>query len=97
MKVIDFDQGRRLVKKSLFKYYPLRDYHIDAFLNGELFFAKPFALNDCFDTSEKLIGPFERFKEAIGWNERMSSLLGYRDRSGYLRIRRMRFHHRPCI
>lgn len=73
--LIDFDQGGRTVKQRLFKYYPLKNHNIDAFQNGEIFFSKPHALNDSFDTSDVLIDPFGRFREIVHWNKRMASLL----------------------
>ncbi|MBQ9660087.1 MAG: DUF2971 domain-containing protein [Bacteroidales bacterium] len=75
MDYIDFDQSGRTIKKRLFKYYPLRDYHIEAFFNDQLFFAKPFSFNDAFDTSDKLIEPFNGFREAIKWDDKKSGLL----------------------
>ncbi|MBR0533954.1 MAG: DUF2971 domain-containing protein [Bacteroidales bacterium] len=71
----DFDQDGRTIKGQLYKYYPLKEYHIEAFLNNKLFFAKPFTLNDSFDTSEKLIDPFPKFKELINWDKDKASLL----------------------
>lgn len=72
---IDFDQNEREIKKKLFKYYPLRDYHIRAFLNKELFFARPSVLNDCFDTTERLIDSFPIFKERVKWTTTNAILL----------------------
>lgn len=64
---IDFSQHGRVIKEKLFKYFPLRDYHIKAFLNNHMFLAFPSRLNDCYDTSDLLIDPFPKFKKICGW------------------------------
>ncbi len=63
------------VSGKLLKYYPVRDYHLEAFLKDELFFARPTVLNDSFDVSGKLIEPYPRFKTRIGWNSEKASIL----------------------
>lgn len=64
---VDFDSPKS-VQQSLFKYFPNRDYHLEAFRRGELFLAKPKVLNDSFDTTNILIEPYKRFKQLIQWN-----------------------------
>lgn len=76
---VSFDPPGRKVKKRLFKYYPLKEHNISAFLNGELFFARPHMLNDSFDTSAKLIDPFSIFTKFVHWDERKAMLM---DRHG---------------
>ena len=68
-KIIDFDQDNRQVESNLYKYYNSKNYNIASFAKGELFFARPAVFNDSFDTSAKLITPFDKFKTLIGWNE----------------------------
>lgn len=74
-KLIDFDQNNRSVKAKLFKYYSSECYNISAFQNGQIFLAKPHVLNDCFDTSEKLIEPFREFKNRVKWTSENGKLL----------------------
>ena len=72
---IDFDQCNRRIKGKLYKYYPIKDYHIDTFRNSQLFFPKPMFLNDSFDTSEKLIDPYNKFKKLVKWDSQKASIL----------------------
>lgn len=66
---INFDNPAS-VEQSLFKFYPNRDYHLEAFRRGELFLAKPKMLNDGFDTTRALIEPFNFFKQLVKWNDK---------------------------
>lgn len=53
--------------KRLIKYYPITEYSIRAFRNQELFFAKPYLFNDCFDTSDLLYSSFPFFCNRVDW------------------------------
>lgn len=70
----DFDNPCR-VKDKLFKFYPVKDYHIAAFQQGILFFAHPSKLNDLFDTSSRLIDPYDHFRQLIGWDSDKAKML----------------------
>lgn len=72
---IDFGQNGREIKDRLLKYYPLRDYHVQAFFLNHLFFAFPSRMNDCYDTSSLLIDPFPKFKAISGWCPEMAEKL----------------------
>ncbi len=52
---------------SFYKYFPCYPYHFTAFGQRELFFAKPFLFNDCFDTAEVLYSSFKKFCNLMGW------------------------------
>lgn len=72
--IIDYDNPE-VVSDRLFKFYPLRDYHMEALRRKELFFANPSVLNDSFDISQQMILPFPRFMKRVGWNSEMNSIL----------------------
>ncbi len=72
LRPVDFDSPKS-VEQLLFKYYPNRDYHLEAFRRGELFLAKPKVLNDSFDTTNILIEPYNHFKQLICWNEKKAT------------------------
>ena len=72
--IIDYDNPE-VVSDRLFKFYPLRDYHMEALRRKELFFANPSVLNDSFDISQRMIQPFPHFMERVGWNSEKNSIL----------------------
>lgn len=59
----DFDKKKIIVvppsgyelPETLFKYYDVNDYHIDAIVHNYIYAAHPLQLNDIFDCNEKMI------------------------------------------
>lgn len=72
--LLDFDQHDRKVQLGLYKFYPNKEYHVNAFNDNQVFLAFPSLLNDGFDTSERLIDPFPWFKQQISWNDQRQVL-----------------------
>lgn len=73
-RVINFDKPEK-VNQRLFKFYPIKDYHIAAFQQHILFFSHPSKLNDCFDTSSRLIEPYKEFKRRVNWSSDMAKVM----------------------
>ncbi len=71
---LNYDKPNTVIGKLL-KYYPMRDYHLEAFLRNELFYARPTVLNDSFDVSGIIIESYPRFKTRIGWKKYKESII----------------------